>query len=62
MRIRRFFENNNEEFTQYLNDCFIDVIENVEFEVDDIIEVPVIGEYDDINVYKIHIEWGNSIK
>lgn len=62
MRIRRVFENNNEEFTQYLNDCFIDVIENVEFEVDDIIEVPVVGEYDDINVYKIHIKWGNSNK
>lgn len=51
--LRRIFEN-SENYKKYIEECFLDVLENPNFEVDDLIEV-------EPSIYKLHIELGKSI-
>jgi len=54
--LRKIFESSDDNL-RYLEDCFLDISENSNFEVDDIIHV-VRYTHD---IYKIHIEIGKSI-
>lgn len=59
--LRKIFEN-NEENMRYIEECFLDVLENPDFEVDDLLEVELTEKVDyPLSVYKIHIELGKSI-
>jgi hypothetical protein len=60
--LRRIFES-NEDDKKYIEECFLDVLENPNFEVDDLIEVDLTEKMSyPISVYKIHIEEGDTIK
>ena len=60
--LRRIFES-NEDDKKYIEECFLDVLENPNFEVDDLIEVDLAGKMGyPIAVYKLHIEEGDTIK
>lgn len=59
--LKRIFES-NEDDKKYIEECFLDVLENTNFEVDDLIEVDLTEKMSyPISVYKIHIEEGDSI-
>lgn len=69
--LRKIFENNEEDM-RYIEECFLDVLENPDFEVDDLLEVELTEKvarrsrefvltYYPLSVYKIHIELGKSI-
>ncbi len=60
--LKRIFES-NEDDKKYIEECFLDVLENPNFEVDDLIEVDLTEKMSyPISVYKIHIEDGDTIK
>ena len=60
--LRKIFES-NEDDKKYIEECFLDVLENPNFEVDDLLEVDLTEKVDyTISVYKLHIEEGNNIK
>lgn len=59
--LRKIFES-NEDDKKYIEECFLDVSENSNFEVDDLIEVELTKKVDyPLSVYKIHIELGKNI-
>lgn len=59
--LRKIFEN-NEHDKKYIEECFLDVLENSNFDVDDLLEVELTQKVDyHLSVYKIHIEFGKSI-
>ena len=55
--LRRIFESSEDDF-KYIEECFLDVLENSNFEVDDLLEE--LTDYP-ISVYKLHIEFGKNI-
>jgi len=58
--LRRIFESTED--VRYIEECFLDVLENSNFEVDDLLEVELTEKVDyPISVYKLHIEFGKSI-
>jgi hypothetical protein len=60
--LRKIFES-NEDDRKYIEECFLDVLENPNFEVDDLLEVDLTEKVDyPMSVYKLHIEEGNNIK
>lgn len=60
--LRKIFES-NDVYEKYIKECFLDVSENPNFEVDDLFKVDLTEEVDyPITVYRIHIEEGDSIK
>ena len=59
--LKRIFES-SEDDKKYIEECFLDVSENPNFEVDDLIEVELTEKVDyPLSVYKIHIEFGRLI-
>jgi hypothetical protein len=59
--LRKIFES-NEDDRKYIEECFLDVLENPNFEVDDLLEVDLTEKVDyPMSVYKLHIEFGKSI-
>ena len=57
----KLFESNVDN-KSYIEECFLDVLENPSFEVDDLIEVELTEKSDiPMSVYKIHIELGKDI-
>lgn len=60
--IRRIFES-HEDDKRYIQDCFLDISENPDFEVDDLVEVEIEEpkKNPDIHCYKIHIESGQDL-
>lgn len=56
--LRRIFEN-SENDKKYIEECFLDVLENPNFEVDDLIEMELTEKPS--SIYKLHIELGKSI-
>lgn len=59
--LKRIFEN-AEDDKKYIEECFLEVSENPNFEVDDLIEVELTEKVDyPISVYKLHIEFGKNI-
>jgi energy-converting hydrogenase A subunit M len=65
--IRRIFES-IEDDKRYIQDCFLDISENPDFEVDDLVEIEIeesrgvfIKKNSDIHCYKIHIESGQDL-
>ena len=65
--IRRIFES-IEDDKRYIQDCFLDISENPDFEVDDLVEIEIeesrgvfIKKNSDIHCYKIHIEPGQDL-
>lgn len=65
--LRRIFES-TEDDKRYIEDCFLDISENPDFEVDDLVEIEIdqsrglfIKENSDIHCYKIHIELGQDL-
>ena len=60
--LRKIFES-NEDDRKYIEECFLDVLENPNFEVDDLLKVDLTEKVDyPMSVYKLHIEEGNNIK
>jgi hypothetical protein len=60
--LRKIFES-NEDDKKYIEECFLDVLENPNFEVDDLLEVDLTEKVDyPLSVYKLHIEEGNNVK
>jgi hypothetical protein len=71
--LRRIFENKfifrNEEIKRYIEECFLDISENPNFEVDDLIEVDRPEQTSDITtsklvhmyIYRVHIELGKNL-
>lgn len=60
--IRRIFES-HEDDKRYIQDCFLDISENPDFEVDDLVEIEIEEpkKNPDIHCYKIHIESGQDL-
>ena len=65
--LRRIFES-HEDDKRYIEDCFLDISENPDFEVDDLVEIEIeesrgvfIKKNSDIHCYKIHIELGQDL-
>jgi hypothetical protein len=65
--LRRIFES-HEDDKRYIEDCFLDISENPDFEVDDLVEIEIeesrgvfIKKNSDIHCYKIHIESGQDL-
>jgi hypothetical protein len=60
--LRRIFES-HEDDKRYIQDCFLDISENPDFEVDDLVEVEIEEpkKNQDIHCYKIHIEFGQDL-
>ena len=65
--LRRIFES-HEDDKRYIDDCFLDISENPNFEVDDLVEIEIeesrgvfIKKNSDIHCYKIHIELGQDL-
>jgi hypothetical protein len=59
--IRRIFES-HEDDKRYIEDCFLDISENPDFEVDDLLEVDVPKSLaHPMVIYKLHIELGKNI-
>ena len=60
--LRKIFES-SEDDKKYIQECFLDISENPNFEVDDLTEVPFRDRLFDRKVYlKLHIELGNNLK
>lgn len=55
--LKKIFESGEDDF-RYIEECFLDVLENSNFEVDDLLEE--LTDYP-ISVYKLHIEFGKNI-
>jgi len=55
--LRKIFESGEDGF-KYIEECFLDVLENSNFEVDDLLEE--LTDYP-MSVYKLHIEFGKNI-
>ncbi len=55
--LRKIFESGEDDF-KYIEECFLDVLENSNFEVDDLLEE--LTDYP-MSVYKLHIEFGKNI-
>ena len=59
--LRKIFENSEDDL-RYIKECFLEISENPNFEVDDLIEVELTEKSDvPMSVYKIHIELGSPI-
>ena len=59
--LRKIFENSEDDL-RYITECFLEISENPNFEVDDLIEVELTEKSDvPMSVYKIHIELGSTI-
>lgn len=58
--LKKIFES-NEDDKKYIEEFFLEISENPNFEVDDLIEVNLTEESKNMSVYKIHIEPGESI-
>jgi hypothetical protein len=59
--LRKIFES-NEDDKKYIEECFLDISENPNFEVDDLTEVPFRDRLFDRQVYlKLHIELGKNL-
>ena len=59
--LRRIFES-HEDDKRYIEDCFLDISENPDFEVDDLLEVDVPKSLaHPMVIYKLHIELGKNI-
>ena len=61
--IRRIFES-SEDDKRYIEDCFLDISENTNFEVDDLLEVDFPKSLENpmgMLIYKLHIELGKSL-
>jgi hypothetical protein len=60
--LRRIFES-TEDDKRYIEDCFLDISENPDFEMDDLVEVEIEEpkKNPDIHCYKIHIEYGEDL-
>jgi hypothetical protein len=59
--LRKIFES-SEDDKKYIEECFLDVSENPNFEVDDLIEVPFRDRLFDRQIYlKLHIELGKNL-
>lgn len=60
--IRKIFES-HEDDKRYIEDCFLDISENPDFEVDDLVEVEIEEpkKNPEIHCYKIHIESGQDL-
>lgn len=59
--LRKIFESNQDDM-RYIEECFLEISENPNFEVDDLIEVELTEKVDyPLYVYKIHIEFGKNI-
>lgn len=71
--LKKIFENRfvfrNEEIRSYIEDCFLDISENPNFEVDDLLEVVNPDQNSNITtskliemyIYKLHIELGKNL-
>ena len=60
--LKRIFES-NEDDKKFIEECFFDISENSNFEVDDLTEVTFRDRLFDRKVYlKLHIELGNNLK
>jgi hypothetical protein len=61
--LRRIFES-TEDDKRYIEDCFLDISENPDFEVDDLVEVEIEEPKNnpDIHCYKIHIGLGQDLR
>lgn len=55
--LRKIFESGEDDF-KYIEECFLDVLENSNFEVDDLLEE--LTDYP-MSLYKLHIEFGKNI-
>lgn len=66
--LRKIFES-VEDDKRYIEDCFLDISENPDFEVDDLVEIDKPEQTSDIttsklvnmNIYRIHIELGEDL-
>lgn len=59
--LRRIFES-NEDDKRYIEECFLDISENQNFEVDDLLEVEVPKSLaHPMVIYKLHIELGQDL-
>lgn len=59
--LRKIFES-SEDDKRYIEECFLEISENPNFEVDDLLEVELTEKVDyPISVYKLHIEFGKHI-
>lgn len=59
--LRKIFESNQDDM-RYIEECFLEISENPNFEVDDLIEVELTEKVDyPLSVYKMHIEFGKNI-
>lgn len=59
--LRKIFES-SEDDKRYIEECFLEISENPNFEVDDLLEVELTEKVDyPISVYKLHIEFGKNI-
>jgi len=71
--LKRIFENKfvlrNEDIKRYIEECFLEISENTNFEVDDLIEVVNPDQNSNITtyklvqmyIYKLHIELGKNL-
>ena len=71
--LKRIFENRfifrNEETKRYIEECFLDISENPNFEVDDLIEVVnpdqnssiTTSKLVNMHIYRVHIELGKNL-
>jgi hypothetical protein len=64
--LKRIFENRfifkNEDIKGYIEDCFLEISENPNFEVDDLLEViNTRSKLVNVYIYKLHIELGKSL-
>jgi len=59
--LRRIFES-HEDDKRYIEECFLDISENLNFEVDDLLEVDVPKSLaHPMVIYKLHIELGQDL-
>ena len=59
--LKKIFES-SEDNKRYIEECFLDISENPNFEVDDLLDVELTEKPSvPMSVYKIHIELGNPI-
>jgi len=60
--LKKIFES-SEDDKRYIEECFLDISENSNFEVDDLIEVGFINRWNNREIYlKLHIELGENLK
>lgn len=59
--LKKIFES-SEDDKRYIEECFLEISENPNFEVDDLLEVELTEKVDyPISVYKLHIEFDKNI-